>query len=334
VVTKYPASSDRTISTTAGISVIMDEYLTCLGPSAFSDFRRRDLARKVGATDVRAQFVHYVALTGGDQKRLDDAEREVLNKLLAYGEVHDDVQVGDDVENTTFFVSPRIGTISPWSSKATSIAWVCGFRKVIKRIERGTIITVTGLRHAAAETIAQLLHDPMTETISNHIPDLTAMFDQRPPAPLKIIQWGENRDESRKALESANKSIGLALEASEIDYILNAYVPNGPVTRSLTDVELFMFAQVNSEHCRHKQFNAAWTIDGQKKPKSLFDMIRNTHERNPQHVISAYSDNSAVLAGQNGTFLAPSMSTGEWSHVKENVPYLAKVETHNHPTAV
>jgi len=312
----------------------MDEYLTCLGPSAFSHFRRQDLARKVGANDVRAQYVHYVALTGSDRERLDDGEREVLNKLLAYGEVPNDVQAGDEEENTTFFVSPRIGTISPWSSKATSIAWVCGFRKVIRRIERGTIITVTGLKHAAAETIAHLLHDPMTEIISTHIPDLIAMFDQQPPAPLEIIKFGADQDDSRKALESANKSLGLALDPSEIAYILNAYVSNGPMTRSLTDVELFMFAQVNSEHCRHKQFNAAWTIDGEKKHRSLFDMIRNTHERNPQHVISAYSDNAAVLEGQNGSFLAPSMSTGEWSHVKENVHCLAKVETHNHPTAV
>jgi len=333
-VTDNPAFFGRKISTTAGLSIIMDEYLTCLGPSAISDFRRPDLARKVGANDVQAQYVHYVALTGSDRERLDDGERGVLNKLLAYGEVPNDVQAGDEEENTTFFVSPRIGTISPWSSKATSIAWVCGFRKVIRRIERGTIITVTGLKHAAAETIAHLLHDPMTEIISTHIPDLTAMFDQRPPAPLEIIKFGADQDDSRKALESANKSLGLALDASEIAYILNAYVPNGPMTRSLTDVELFMFAQVNSEHCRHKQFNAAWTIDGEKKPRSLFDMIRNTHERNPQHVISAYSDNAAVLEGQNGSFLAPSMSTGEWSHVKENVHCLAKVETHNHPTAV
>ncbi len=312
----------------------MEEYLTCLGPAALSSFRRQDLARKVGATDVRAQYVHYVALAGGDRARLDDGEREVLNRILAYGEGPNYVQTSSEQTDTTFFVSPRIGTISPWSSKATSIAWVCGFRKVIRRIERGTIITVTGLNHAAAETIAHLLHDPMTEIISTHIPDLTAMFGQRRPAPLEIIEFGAEQDDSRKALESANKSLGLALDAAEIDYILSVYVTNGPMTRSLTDVELFMFAQVNSEHCRHKQFNAAWTIDGEKKPKSLFDMIRNTHERNPQHVISAYSDNAAVLEGQNGTFLAPSMSTGEWSHVKEQVHYLAKVETHNHPTAV
>lgn len=312
----------------------MDEYLTYLGPSAFSDFRRQDLARRVGATDVRAQYVHYVALTGDDRERLDDGERAVLNQLLAYGKVPNGVQAGDEGENTTFFVSPRIGTISPWSSKATSIAWVCGFRKVIRRIERGTFITVTGFEHAAVETIAHLLHDPMTEIISTHIPDLTAMFDQRPPAPLEIIRFGADQDDSRKALESANKSLGLALDASEIAYILSAYVSKGPETRTLTDVELFMFAQVNSEHCRHKQFNAAWTINGEKKPRSLFAMIRNTHERHPQHVISAYSDNAAVLEGQSGTFLAPSMSTGEWSHVRENVHCLAKVETHNHPTAV
>ena len=312
----------------------MEEYVTSLGSSALSNFRRRNLAQRVGAADVRAQYVHYVALRGDGQEKLQDESREALNQLLAYGDEHEDIRATEEENNTTFFVSPRVGTISPWSSKATSIAWVCGFRKVIRRIERGTIITVVGLKQTAAESITHLLHDPMTETISTHIPDLTAMFAEHPPASLEIVDLGDNKDTSRKALESANKSLGLALDSSEIDYLLTAYASNGLLARSPTDVELFMFAQVNSEHCRHKQFNASWTIDGDKKPRSLFSMIRNTHEKKPEYVISAYSDNAAVMEGQTGTFLAPSMSTGEWSHVKEKVHYLAKVETHNHPTAV
>ena len=314
----------------------MDEYITCLGPSALSGFRRQNLARTTGATDVRAQHVHYIAFADQIQGNIRDADRETLNQLLAYGELYEDVAVTDDDNNTTFFVSPREGTISPWSSKATSIAWVCGLRDVVRRIERGTIITVVGLKNAAAARIAHLLHDPMTEAISTRIPDLTAMFAQHSPAPLKVIDLGVDKGECRKVLENANKLYGLALDTSEMDYLLDAYATDGlsKILRPLTDVELFMFAQVNSEHCRHKQFNAEWTVDGEKKSSTLFGMIRNTHDKNPQHVVSAYNDNAAVLKGHNGTFLAPSISTGEWTHVKEEVHYLAKVETHNHPTAV
>ena len=312
----------------------MDEFLTCLGSSALSEFRRQNLVQKIGASEVRAQYVHYVALSSDGQRTLQDESREALNQLLAYGEEHEDIRDVEDENKITFFVSPRVGTISPWSSKATNIAWVCGFQEVIRRIERGMIITVTGLKQGESTGIMELLHDPMTETISTHIPDLALMFAEYLPAPLGIIDFGDSRQSSRKALESANKSLGLAIDASEIDYLLDAYAPNGPIARSPTDVELFMFAQVNSEHCRHKQFNASWKIDGEQKARSLFSMIRNTHEKNPKHVISAYSDNAAVMEGHNGSFLSPSMSTGEWVQAKEKVHYLAKVETHNHPTAV
>ena len=228
----------------------MDEYLTCLGSSALSAFRRHNLAQKINAKDVRAQYVHYIALNGDSQEKLQDAGHEALNQLLTYGEEHNYVRAEEDEENTTFFITPRIGTISPWSSKATSIAGVCGFSKIIKRIERGTIITVVGLKDAAAQSIAHLLHDPMTETISAHIPDLTVMFAESSPAPLKMVDLGDNRDTARRALDDANKSLGLALDDSEIDYLLNAYSSDGPLARNPTDIELFMFAQINSEHCR------------------------------------------------------------------------------------
>ena len=180
---------------------------------------------------------------------------------------------------------------------------------------------------------ADLLHDRMTETISASIADLEAMFAESAPAPARTVSMLD-AVEPRQALQDANKALGLALDTSEIDYLLRAFAKDGLVSRDPLDVELFMFAQVNSEHCRHKQFNASWVIDGEKKAYSLFDMIRNTYKKNPKHVISAYSDNAAVLEGGNGSFLAPTHSTGEWTQIMERVHYLAKVETHNHPTAV
>ena len=180
---------------------------------------------------------------------------------------------------------------------------------------------------------ADELHDRMTQTLTTSPPDLAGMFAEHMPSPASLVPMHENAD-PRLALVEANKILGLALDASEIDYLVEAYAPGGLLDRSPFDVELFMFAQVNSEHCRHKQFNASWTIDGVKKPSSLFDMIRNTHKKNSKYVVSAYSDNAAVLEGQNGSFLAPSQSRGEWTQSKERVHYLVKVETHNHPTAV
>ena len=182
---------------------------------------------------------------------------------------------------------------------------------------------------------ADLFHDRMTQTFTSSYPDLEAMFGTHQASPAQIIQLQEDDvDYSRRALEDANKTLGLALDSSEIDYLLRAYATGGPISRSPYDVELFMFAQVNSEHCRHKQFNATWTIDGVKQPHSLFDMIRNTHKKHPKYTISAYSDNAAVLEGENGSFLAPKRYTGEWAQTREQVHYLVKVETHNHPTAV
>lgn len=314
----------------------MDQYLTCLGASALSDFRRQFLADKIGAIDVHSRYVHYVALQGEPQGHgsLQDYNREALDQLLAYGEEIDDIQAHGDQSSMTFFITPRLGTISPWSSKATSIAHVCGFGNVVRRIERGTIVTAIFDKQIPEVSFADLLHDPMTETFSTSLPDLTAMFGEHTPAPAKIIELSSEKKDSRRALEEANISLGLALDASEIDYLVSAYAKGGSLSRSPFDVELFMFAQVNSEHCRHKQFNASWTIDGTKKPHSLFDMIRNTHEKNPKYVISAYSDNAAVLRGLSGSHFAPNISTGEWTQTKEVVHYLAKVETHNHPTAV
>ncbi|KAL2860750.1 phosphoribosylformylglycinamidine synthase, partial [Aspergillus lucknowensis] len=241
----------------------------------------------------------------------------------------------EDGEFDVFYVCPRTGTISPWSSQATGIAYVCGLGKYVRRIERG--IKISCLRPENGEYspgFKDVLHDRMTQLISQDEPELQLMFSEHSPLPLETIPLSGSDKSPKEVLQDANKRLGLALEASEIDYLAEAYGPNGPLARDPTDVELFMFAQVNSEHCRHKQFNASWTIDGMEMPNSLFSMIRNTHRKSPEYTVSAYSDNAAVLEGFESSFWAPNSTTGEWSHTKEIVHFLAKVETHNHPTAV
>jgi phosphoribosylformylglycinamidine synthase len=310
------------------------------GSSAFSDFRLKRIATAIGAKNLQAIWVHYVA----SKRELLGPEISTLDQLLEYGaypEATDPLysvllkavingQPPGDGEIRLFYVTPRAGTISPWSSKATSIAHVCGLEGVVERIERGVVFAVTGLEGELPTPDA--LYDRMTETLGSMPPDFEKMFEKLPPAPLQRVQLLQSGSSPKDALREANKTLGLALDESEMDYLIDAYT--NQLQRNPTDVELFMFAQVNSEHCRHKQFNADWTIDGVKKPMTLFSMIRNTHNAHPQHVISAYSDNAAVLQGYEGTLWAPENATGEWKQVKETVHYLAKVETHNHPTAV
>ena len=312
------------------------QFVTYEGSSALSEFRRQSLAAKIGASEVKSNYVHYVAIT----QSLADSDRAILEQLLRYDDPSEDdrtiLEANPSHNVYKYYVSPRIGTISPWSSKATSIAYVCGFSKIVKRIERGTVITIITDKTLQGTDVpfAHDLYDRMTETLALQPPDLKAVFGDHQPLPARVIEMHNEGSEPRAILEGANKSLGLALDASEIDYLLQAYNSEGPLARSPFDVELFMFAQVNSEHCRHKQFNASWVIDGQKNVRSLFNMIRNTYEKNPKYVVSAYSDNAAVLHGQRGSFLAPNRSSGEWTQTKERVHYLTKVETHNHPTAV
>lgn len=314
------------------------EYLTYHGSTALSLFRRQNLASKLGVSAIRARFIHYVALKeppGRGQQA--DYDQSVFKELLDYGDDNDskdDPSKDDDGDESgcenradTLFVYPRSGTISPWSSKATSIAQVCGLSHVVHRIERGTIITIIPEANNGydKDLAAKLLHDRMTETLDTSAPDLEKMFAQSSPAPLQYIPMHAEGSDPRDALRKVNKTLGLALDESEIDYLVKAYALDGPIARDPTDVELFMFAQVNSEHCRHKQFNASWTIDGVEKPYSLFDMIRNTHRKSPAYTISAYSDNAAVFEGQKGSFLAPDRYTGEWRQTAESVPFLGKV---------
>ncbi|ORY03303.1 phosphoribosylformylglycinamidine synthase [Clohesyomyces aquaticus] len=311
------------------------------GSSAYSDFRLKRLAQAIGAVQVSALWIHYV----DPLKDLSDDEAQTLSQMLHYGEFGDGVdrlseivtrhwsgqpQPGDPV---LFYISPRPGTISPWSSLATMIARTCGLEKAVNRIERGMVIAATFEKPLDADSIpnADALHDRMTQTISRESPSLDLMFGQHEPAQATSISFDEYNT-PQAALEHANRELGLAMDKSEIDYLIEAYTQE--LKRGPVDVELFMFAQVNSEHCRHKQFNADFTIDGMRKPYSLFGMIRNTHQKHPEHVVSAYSDNAAVLQGERASFWAPDHLTGEWHETKETVHILCKVETHNHPTAV
>ena len=298
------------------------------GSEAFSEFRQQALALQAEIESVKGQYIHYVDLL----QELDDNASDLLTRLLSDGTDRIDLQ---ESGAKTYYVLPRPGTISPWSSKATNIAQVCGLRNYVRRIERGVKIVVK-LKDGQSDLSSgqfDFLHDRMTEKVYESEPNLAEEFVTLPARSLKAFDLEIDTSPLDK-LQELNKSLGLALDASEIQYLANAYAKDGPVARKPTDVELFMFAQVNSEHCRHKIFNASWTIDGHRKTNSLFGMIRNTHKVSPLGTVSAYEDNAAVLEGFKGTQWCPITTTGQWVPVDEMVPYLAKVETHNHPTAV
>lgn len=308
-------------------------YLVLAGSAAFSQARARAIAANIGVKDVRAHWIHYVHAT----QPLDAFQKLVLEQLLRYGDITDVSAsfTADEGSFDVYYVFPRMGTISPWSSQATSISHVCGLKEYVKRIERGLKISLIredsdGLRPGFLD----VLHDRMIQVISESEPDLHVMFSEHLPRSLEVVPLQGGNGSSKEILQEANKRLGLALDESEIQYLAEAYGVDGPVARDPTDVELFMFAQVNSEHCRHKQFNASWVIDGKYMPNSLFSMIRNTHKMHPEFTVSAYSDNAAVLQGESAAFWAPNPTTGEWGQTKEVVHFLAKVETHNHPTAV
>ncbi|RIB18584.1 phosphoribosylformylglycinamidin [Gigaspora rosea] len=256
--------------------------------------------------------------------------------------------------NSNFFlVIPRPGTISPWSSKATNIVHMCNLKNYIERIERGiaylfgTNDFTTNLPFITLEKLClfdHYLYDRMTQIITNSIPASDTIFKHGSPAPLRFINLLNDDDDDKKKIDhnlarekliKGNQNLGLALADDEIDYLVDAFIGNNSLRRNPTDVELFMFAQVNSEHCRHKIFRADWTMDNEIKQFSLFDMIRNTHKMNPNLTISAYSDNAAVLQGFKATRFAPDYNKNfEYTLFDEDVHMVIKVETHNHPTAV
>jgi phosphoribosylformylglycinamidine synthase len=300
--------------------------LQLAGPPAATAFRleklRAELRSLVSAvTDVAVHFEHFVHLT----HPLAEREQRVLEALLDYG--------GGAAARTggrqRLYVVPRLGTISPWASKATDIAKICALP--VQRIERGRVFELTVrsvLTDADRQLIAPLLHDRMTETLLTEPPREDLLFAEHAPRSVRTVDVLAG---GRAALERANTEFGLALSREEIDYLAAQFAA---LKRNPTDVELMMFAQANSEHCRHKIFNADWIIDGKPAPKSLFAMIRNTHARSPDGVLSAYKDNAAVIAGAEARWFWPDATTGVYSYSQEPAHIAIKVETHNHPTAI
>jgi phosphoribosylformylglycinamidine synthase len=297
------------------------------GAPAASDFRLAKLLRSIrGRTDsiarLDSRYVHFVDL----ERDLDAAESSILESLLRYGpEAPRELPAGE-----LLLVMPRIGTVSPWSSKATDIVHVCGL-PAVRRIERGVAYYLDGPRRLADEewrAAAAVLHDRMTEAVLRDPAAAAGLFLHASPRALSIVPL---LAQGRAALEAANRELGLALSDDEIDYLVEAFRALG---RDPTDVELMMFAQANSEHCRHKIFNADWIVDGERSDQSLFGMIRNTHAHSPQGVLSAYRDNAAVIEGWPGRRWFAQPGGGPYAGSDEPIDILMKVETHNHPTAI
>jgi phosphoribosylformylglycinamidine synthase len=299
---------------------------TLRGAPALSDFRVKKLLAQCAelqlpVTDIYAEFTHFAHISAD----LNDEEFQVLQQLLKYGptiEEHEPV-------GQFLLVTPRPGTISPWSSKSTDIAHNCGLDKVT-RLERGIsyYITSDDLNAEQKVQLNHLISDRMMEVVFTEISETTSLFASAEPGELTAI---DIENGGKNALVTANVELGLALADDEVNYLFENFTKLG---RNPHDIELYMFAQANSEHCRHKIFNADWTIDGVKQPKSLFKMIRNTHEINPDYVLSAYKDNAAVMVGNKGGRFFPNPQTNVYGYHHEDIQILMKVETHNHPTAI
>jgi len=296
------------------------------GSPALSAFRINKLLTRfqdahLPVSDIYAEYVHFADVS----TPLNADEKSRLQRLLKYGPS----LAEHTPEGRLLLVTPRPGTISPWSSKATDIAHNCDLPQVL-RLERGLAFYIQApqLTEAQWSQLAGLLHDRMMETVFTELEQAQQLFAHHQPQPLQSV---DVLGEGRNALVQANQKLGLALADDEIDYLLAAFEKLG---RNPNDIELYMFAQANSEHCRHKIFNADWIIDGQQQPKSLFKMIKNTFEQTPDHVLSAYKDNAAVMEGsQVGRFYADA-DKGVYDFHQEDAHILMKVETHNHPTAI
>ncbi|MDZ7870298.1 MAG: phosphoribosylformylglycinamidine synthase [Rheinheimera sp.] len=297
------------------------------GAAALSEFRVQkiiDLCAKaqLPVSDVYAEFMHFADVSAS----LSADEHNTLEKLLTYGPTLASHQPAGQL----LLVTPRPGTISPWSSKATDIAHNCGLAKVL-RLERGVAYYLSATRALSAteqQQVAALIHDRMMEVVFTELQQAAALFSKAEPAPVSSVDMLAG---GRAALAAANIRMGLALADDEIDYLFSNFTALG---RNPNDIELYMFAQANSEHCRHKIFNADWTIDGEKQPKSLFKMIKNTMEVTPDYVLSAYKDNAAVMEGSKAGRFFPTPDTQEYQYHHEDIHVLMKVETHNHPTAI
>lgn len=297
------------------------------GSPALSGFRIQKLSSTLKQfipelQSCYAEFVHFADIEGD----LSTEQQQLLARLLEYGPQAEACEpVGE-----LLVVVPRPGTISPWSSKATDIAHNSGLDKV-RRLERGIAFYIesgTTLTVEQREQLTSLIHDRMVETVLDSLDGAQQLFASEDPLPLIIV---DILGGGREALVQANVELGLALAGDEIDYLVDSFVE---LKRNPSDVELMMFAQANSEHCRHKIFNASWTIDGEDQDLSLFKMIRNTNEVGGENVLSAYSDNAAVVEGSRAGRFYPEPGSARYAYHEEDIHLLMKVETHNHPTAI
>ena len=300
--------------------------LSLRGAPALSEFRAQKLSEKVSlvigrSLQIYAEFMHFVQL----DEELTEQQKSTLSQILRYGPAIP----SHEPNGQLFLVVPRPGTISPWSSKATDIAHNCGL-DVINRVERGIAYYVEGAELSDQETatVLSFIHDRMTERVLSEFDQASQLFIQASPAELRSVDVMAG---GRDALVAANSDWGLALSDDEIDYLVNSFTQLG---RNPHDVELMMFAQANSEHCRHKIFNADWIIDGEVQMNSLFGMIRNTTNTSPTDVLSAYKDNASVITGHKGKRFFPNADGGVYQGNDEDIHILMKVETHNHPTAI
>ncbi|MET0230420.1 MAG: phosphoribosylformylglycinamidine synthase, partial [Rhodanobacteraceae bacterium] len=290
------------------------------GQPALSAFRIDRLNTELAhhAPGCRVRAARYVFFVDAERSRV------ALDRLCEVLEA-----TGDKPAPAAFWIVPRLGTRSPWSSKATDILQGCGFP--VKRIERGVAFELDGApAHDSAEWAAVVrdLHDPMTQSVIVSLESVADLFETGAPAPLERVVLG---GDATQALSDANARLGLALAPDEIEYLATNYATLG---RDPTDAELMMFAQANSEHCRHKVFNADFTVDGEKQDKSLFAMIRNTHAASPAHTLSAYKDNAAVIEGNGAQRFFADAGSDKYATHREDTPFAIKVETHNHPTAI
>ena len=306
----------------------MSVVLPLRGVTALSDFRVEKLFQKAAALDLpevklSSEFWYFV----GSKKALDAATVEKLQALLAAQSVEQTPKAREGLH--LFLVTPRLGTISPWASKATNIAENCGLEG-IERIERGMAVWLEGaLTDGQKQQWAALLHDRMTESVLTDIDAAAQLFhhiQSETFSSVDVLGGG------KEALVKANTEMGLALSADEIDYLVENYQA---LNRNPSDVELMMFAQANSEHCRHKIFNADFILNGEKQPKSLFGMIRDTHNAHPEGTVVAYKDNSSVIEGAKVERFYPNAAENQgYRFHEEDTHIIMKVETHNHPTAI
>ncbi|KAI1647221.1 phosphoribosylformylglycinamidin [Daldinia loculata] len=308
------------------------EYIVLTGESCFTPSEANKLKDRINqttpikVTNILGSWIYYAHIKG--DKNVVGPKLQQLLPLPSDASQQPLTHIG---YTRTYYIAPR--NISPWSSKATKVCEVCGLADQVHRVERARSVTLEFEQPFNSDEIPfkDSLFDRMTEIISTSEPDLDSMFIEREPLPLEVVDIFSGSQSPLDMLKAYNAEHGLALDQSEMEYLVREFTQLG---RPPNDIELFMFAQVNSEHCRHKQFNASWTIDGITKDLSLFDMIRNTHKKTPDYTVSAYSDNAAVMQGEMGSYWAPDYATGSWKLNREVVHVLAKVETHNHPTAI